>query len=68
MALSFTMLSATLLAQIGTATAADCAMTGLCGLLSPERPVAPGVFFLALGLVALGLAGWRRRGGVSPRD
>lgn len=60
---------ATLLAQVATGTTADCAVTGLCGLLTPARPVAPGVFFVALGLVALGVAGLlHRRTRVSSRN
>jgi hypothetical protein len=54
------MILTALLPQVGTATAADCALTGLCGLVALERPVASGVFFVALGLVALGTVGLRR--------
>ncbi len=49
-----------LLLQVGTLTPADCAMTGLCGLAAPERPVASGLLFLAVGLIALGIRGLRR--------
>ncbi|HET9134281.1 MAG TPA: hypothetical protein VFN90_08250 [Gemmatimonadales bacterium] len=49
-----------LLAQLA-GTPGDCVLTGLCGVLSPERPVAPGVMYLAAGLVLVGLWGLRRR-------
>lgn len=49
-----------LLLQVGTMTQADCALTGLCGLAVPTRPVASGILFLAVGLVALGVRGLRR--------
>lgn len=42
-------------------TPGDCVLTGLCGLIKPERPVAPGVMFLALGLIGFGVWGLRRR-------
>ncbi len=43
-------------------TPGDCTLTGLCGLLGPERPVPPGVMFVAIGLVGFGVWGlWRRR-------
>ena len=54
------MLLPSLLAQVGTATAADCALTGICGLVTTSPPVPSGVFFVALGMVGIGLAGWRR--------
>ncbi len=38
-----------------------CLATGLCGLVEPVRPVAPGLMFLAVGLVAAGAWGLRRR-------
>jgi hypothetical protein len=37
----------------------DCLITGLCGITSRVSPVASGVMFLALGLVAVGV--WRIR-------
>lgn len=55
------MLLAPLLAQVGTATAADCALTGVCGLLVAERPLSSGLMFIAVGLVVLGVVGLRRR-------
>ena len=51
------MIATILLAQVGTATAADCALTGLCGLVEADRTVLPGIMFVAVGLVALGVAG-----------
>ncbi len=55
------MLTLTLLLQ--QATSPDqCILTGLCGLVAPYRPVAPGVMFVAVGLVSVGLWGLRRRG------
>jgi len=57
------MLLPILLQTVGSSPAADCALTGLCGLVAPVRPVAPGIFFVALGLVALGVRGLRRRPG-----
>jgi len=50
-----------LLQIVGGSPAADCALTGLCGLVAPVRPVASGVFFVAIGLVALGIRGLRQR-------
>lgn len=41
-------------------TPGDCVLTGLCGLLAPERPVAPGVMYVAVGLVGIGVWGLRR--------
>ena len=38
----------------------DCVLTGLCGLVTAERPVAPGVLFVATGLVLGGAWGLRR--------
>ncbi len=39
----------------------QCGVLGLCGLLKPERPVASGLLFVAVGMVALGVWGLRRR-------
>ncbi|MBA2291450.1 MAG: hypothetical protein H0W15_03220 [Gemmatimonadales bacterium] len=39
----------------------QCSVLGLCGLFPPDRPVAPGVLFVAVGLVAFGVWGLRRR-------
>jgi hypothetical protein len=49
-----------LLAIIQTSTPGDCLLTGLCGLVPVERPVASGVMWLAVGLVAGGIWGLRR--------
>jgi hypothetical protein len=49
-----------LLAQLA-GTPGDCVLTGLCGVLGPERAVAPGVMYVASGLVLVGLWGLRRR-------
>ena len=38
----------------------DCSLSGLCALLGPEPPVPPGVMYAAVGLVALGIWGYRR--------
>jgi hypothetical protein len=38
----------------------DCALTGLCGLLEPKPPVAPGVMYAAVGLILLGAYGMMR--------
>ena len=43
-----------------SSTPGDCLLTGLCGLVTPERPVAPGVMFVAAGLVLGGVWGLRR--------
>ena len=43
----------------------DCLITGLCGITSRVSPVASGVMFLALGLVAIGV--WRIRRRREPR-
>ena len=39
----------------------DCMLTGLCGILQPQRAVASGVMFVAVGLVAMGVWGLRTR-------
>ncbi|MEO5824939.1 MAG: hypothetical protein ABIR59_03560 [Gemmatimonadales bacterium] len=39
----------------------QCGVLGLCGLLQPDPPVAPGVLFVAVGLVAFGVWGLRKR-------
>jgi hypothetical protein len=57
------MLVPLLLQVVGGTPEADCALTGLCGLVTPVRPVASGIFFVAVGLVALGIRGLRRRPG-----
>lgn len=51
-----------ILMQVGIEadSAYACLATGLCGLIQPERPVAPGVMFLAVGLVAFGAWGIRQ--------
>jgi hypothetical protein len=38
-----------------------CLLSGLCNLVQPAPPVAPGVLFVAVGLVAGGVWGLRRR-------
>ena len=49
-----------LLAAFQANAPGDCILTGLCGLVSPERPVAPGVLFVAMGLALGGAWGLRR--------
>lgn len=49
-----------LLAQFSTTGTGVC-MTGVCGLIQPWRPVPPGIFFVAVGLVAVGIIGLKRR-------
>jgi hypothetical protein len=44
----------------------DCILTGLCGLIQPERPVAPGVMYAAVGLVLFGFFGYLRQRDRSP--
>ncbi len=39
----------------------SCVLTGLCGVPRIPPPVASGVFFLAVGLIAVGTVGYRRR-------
>lgn len=42
-------------------TPGDCVLTGLCNVVAEAPPaVAPGVMFLAAGLVLAGVLGWRR--------
>ncbi len=48
-----------LLAQQPTPEA--CLLSGLCNLVQAPPPVAPGVLFVALGLVAVGSWSLRRR-------
>jgi hypothetical protein len=50
-----------LLLQVALDGSDACLATGLCGLVEPVRPVAPGLMFLAVGLVAAGIWGLRRR-------
>lgn len=38
-----------------------CLLSGLCNLVQPAPPVAPGVLFVAVGLVSVGVWGLRRR-------
>jgi hypothetical protein len=38
-----------------------CILSGLCNLVQPAPPVAPGVLFVAVGLVSVGVWGLRRR-------
>ena len=38
----------------------DCLLTGLCGLVTPERPFPSGLMWLATGLVLAGAWGLRR--------
>lgn len=52
-----------LLAPQGPPVPGDVCLTGLCGLVQPFRPVPPGVFFLAIGIIALGIVGLKRRAG-----
>ncbi|MEO5798700.1 MAG: hypothetical protein ABIZ70_02730 [Gemmatimonadales bacterium] len=49
-----------LLASIQTSTPGDCLLTGLCGLIPDDPPFAPGIMWVALGLVVFGLVGLRR--------
>ncbi len=49
-----------LLATIQANTPGDCLLTGLCGLVIPTPLVAPGVLWVATGLVVGGLWGLRR--------
>lgn len=51
-----------LLPQASPAPGESC-MIGFCGFVQPFRPVPPGLFFLAIGVVALGIAGLKRRTG-----
>ena len=46
--------------QAVSSTPGDCILTGLCGLVTTERPVAPGLFFVAAGLIMGGIWGLRR--------
>ena len=48
-----------LLQAEGTAPSA-CILTGFCGAEAPWRPYAPGLLFVAVGLVGAGLWGLRR--------
>lgn len=48
------------LAILSQSTFDDCALTGLCAVVAPARPVASGVMFVAIGLVLGGLLGLRR--------
>lgn len=56
-------MTSAVLAILTQAAFDDCALTGLCAVVQPARPVASGVMFLATGLVLGGLLGLRR----SPR-
>ncbi len=48
-----------LLPQSGTP--GDCILTGLCNVVTEAGPaVAPGVMYIATGLVLVGAIGWRR--------
>jgi hypothetical protein len=38
-----------------------CLLSGLCNLVQPAPPVAPGVRVVAVGLVSVGVWGLRRR-------
>jgi hypothetical protein len=38
----------------------DCSLSGLCALLRPEPAIPPGIMYVAVGLVAIGLWGYRR--------
>ncbi len=49
-----------LLAQFSTTGTGVC-LTGVCGLVQPWRPVPSGIFFVAIGLVAVGIIGLKRR-------
>jgi hypothetical protein len=51
----------TLLFQTTGIAPDDCILTGLCGLVRPERPVAPGVMYAAVGLTLLGVFGYLRQ-------
>lgn len=51
-----------ILLQVAGMAPDDCSLSGLCALLRPEPPIAPGVMYTALGLIALGIWGyWRSR-------
>lgn len=39
----------------------SCLLTGLCNLVQPAPPVAPGLLFAAVGMVWVGVWGLRRR-------
>jgi len=59
--LPFVMLNLLIMAQ-QAATPGDCVLTGLCGLITAKPPVAPGVMYVAVGLVGFGVWGlWRLR-------
>ncbi|MES2307160.1 MAG: hypothetical protein V4558_16790 [Gemmatimonadota bacterium] len=49
-----------LFAIIQNSTPGDCLLTGLCGLVPVERPIASGVMWVASGLVLGGMWGLRR--------
>lgn len=38
-----------------------CLFTGLCNLVQPAPPVAPGVLFVAVGMIWVGVRGLRHR-------
>lgn len=50
----------TLFATLQASAPGDCILTGLCGLVTPERPVAPGWLWVATGLVLGGAWGLLR--------
>ena len=58
--LSFGMVLPLLLATQGSLPEA-CILTGLCNIVQPAPPVAPGVLFVAVGMVWAGVWGMRRR-------
>ncbi len=39
----------------------SCLLTGLCNLVQPAPPVPPGVLFVAVGMIWVGMMGLRRR-------
>jgi hypothetical protein len=52
---------ATLLLAVQQPMPEACLLSGLCNLVQPPPPVAPGVLFVAVGLVWVGLWGLRQR-------
>ena len=48
----------TVLQQV--ANPGDCALTGLCGLIAPNRSIPSGAMFAAVGLVSFGVWGLRQ--------
>lgn len=55
------MLSIVLLAVVQSSLPESCVLTGLCSVPSIPPPVPSGVLFVAVGLIAVGAVGYRRR-------